>query len=125
MKKMQRRSKVDKDGKPLDKDSKKDKDGNCLEMLNIEDIMIDLWTGERVGGGDNDSYCDSEASLDDGSCYDNLEDAASPPPADLGHQTLDLRHQEPVPLRVTRYLLTPSPKFIQSRRRPLLVPSLG
>ena len=88
-------------------------------------IMIDLWTGERVGGGDNDSYCDSEASLDDGSCYDNLEDAASPPPADLGHQTLDLRHQEPVPLRVTRYLLTPSPKIIQSRRRPLLVPSLG
>ena len=31
-------------------------------------------TGERVGGGDNDSYCDSEASLDDGSCFDNLED---------------------------------------------------
>ena len=103
MKKMQRRSKVDKDGKPLDKDSKKDKDGNCLEVDNDGDIIIGLWTGERVGGGDNDSYCDSEASLDDGSCYDNLEDAASPPPADLGHQTLDLRHQEPVPLRVTRY----------------------
>ena len=27
MKKMQRRSKVDKDGKPIDKDGKKDKDG--------------------------------------------------------------------------------------------------
>ena len=27
MKKMQRRSKTDKDGKPLDKDGKKDKDG--------------------------------------------------------------------------------------------------
>ena len=47
--------------------------------------------GERVGGGgDGDSYCDSEASLDDGSCYDNLEDVASPHP-DLGH-SLDLRH---------------------------------
>ena len=40
-------------------------------------------------GGDGDSYCDSEASLDD-SCYDNLEDPVSPPP-DL---SLDLRHQE-------------------------------
>ena len=56
-------------------------------------------SGERVGGGDNDSYCDSEASLDDGSCYDNLEDAASPPPSDLNHPTLDLRHQD-VSLRV-------------------------
>ena len=27
MKKMQRRNKVDKDGKPIDKDGKKDKDG--------------------------------------------------------------------------------------------------
>ena len=57
-------------------------------------------SGERVGGGDNDSYCDSEASLDDGSCYDNLEDVASPPPPDLGHQSLDLRHQDAVSLRV-------------------------
>ena len=38
MKKMQRRSKVDKDGKPLDKDSKKDKDGKSFEVHNIEDI---------------------------------------------------------------------------------------
>ena len=54
-----------------------------------------------MGGGDNDSYCDSEASLDDGSCYDNLEDVASPPPPDLqhSHQSLDLRHQD-VALRV-------------------------
>merc|ERR1712038_309638 len=44
MKKMQRRNKVDKDGKPIEKDSKKDKEG------------------ER-GVGDNDSYCDSEASM--------------------------------------------------------------
>ena len=49
--------------------------------------------------GDNDSYCDSEASIDDGSCYDNLEDVASPPPSDLSHQTLDLRHQD-VSMRV-------------------------
>lgn len=49
--------------------------------------------------GDNDSYCDSEASIDDGSCYDNLEDVASPPPSDLSHQTLDLRHQD-VSIRV-------------------------
>ncbi len=41
------------------------------------------------GGGDGDSYCDSEASLD-GSCYDQLEDPLSPPP-DVP-QTLDLRH---------------------------------
>ena len=58
--------------------------------------------GER--GGDNDSYCDSEASMDDGSCYDNLEDVASPPPSDLAHQTLDLRHQDNVALRVSRVL---------------------
>ena len=62
-------------------------------------------TGERVGGGDNDSYCDSEASLDDGSCYDNLEDVASPPPPDLGHQSLDLRHQDAVSLRVGLILI--------------------
>ena len=57
--------------------------------------------------GDNDSYCDSEASMDDGSCYDNLEDVASPPPSDLSHQTLDLRHQDTAALRVsqTLYLL--------------------
>merc|ERR1712154_506882 len=30
MKKMQRRSKVDKDGKPIDKDGKKDKDGERM-----------------------------------------------------------------------------------------------
>ena len=82
MKKMQRRNKLDKDGKPIEKDSKKDKEG------------------ER-GGGDNDSYCDSEASMDDGSCYDNLEDVASPPPSDLSHQTLDLRHQDTAALRVS------------------------
>ena len=29
-------------------------------------------TGERVGAGDGDSYCDSEASMDDGSCYDQV-----------------------------------------------------
>ena len=46
MKKMQRRSK-DKDGKTGEKEGKKDKEG------------------ERVGG-DGDSYCDSEASIDDG-----------------------------------------------------------
>ena len=28
--------------------------------------------GERVGAGDGDSYCDSEASMDDGSCYDQV-----------------------------------------------------
>ena len=56
--------------------------------------------GER-GVGDNDSYCDSEASMDDGSCYDNLEDVASPPPSDLSHQTLDLRHQDTGALRVS------------------------
>jgi len=100
MKKMQRRNKVDKDGKPIDKDGKKDKEG------------------ERVGGGDNDSYCDSEASLDDGSCYDNLEDAASPPPSDLNHPTLDLRHQD-VSLRddpVGHHhhpLAVPTPHYLQ------------
>ena len=82
MKKMQRRNKLDKAGKPIEKDNKKDKEG------------------ER-GAGDNDSYCDSEASMDDGSCYDNLEDVASPPPSDLSHQTLDLRHQETGALRVS------------------------
>ena len=30
MKKMQRRSKVDKDGKPIEKDGKKDKDGGSI-----------------------------------------------------------------------------------------------
>ena len=45
--------------------------------------------GGLGGGGDGDSYCDSEASLD-GSCYDQLEDPLSPPP-DVP-QTLDLRH---------------------------------
>ena len=91
MKKMQRRNKLDKDGKPIEKENKKDKEG------------------ER-GVGDNDSYCDSEASMDDGSCYDNLEDVASPPPSDLSHQTLDLRHQETGALRVSTavssYLVT-------------------
>ena len=33
MKKMQRRSKVDKDGKPIDKDGKKDKDGGSSLIL--------------------------------------------------------------------------------------------
>ena len=104
MKKMQRRSKVDKDGKPIEKDGKKDKDGGRINLL---DFRTHIWcrvAGERVGGGDGDSYCDSEASLDDGSCYDNLEDVASPPPSDLGHQTLDLRHQDAVALRVRCYL---------------------
>ena len=101
MKKMQRRNKVDKDGKPIEKEGKKDKDGEKLfagfEIILREKTIL----GERVGGGgDNDSYCDSEASLDDGSCYDNLEDVASPPPSDLNHQTLDLRHQD-VALRVS------------------------
>ena len=32
----------------------------------------DNHTGERVGAGDGDSYCDSEASMDDGSCYDQV-----------------------------------------------------
>ena len=62
-----------------------------------------LLPGER-GVGDNDSYCDSEASMDDGSCYDNLEDVASPPPSDISHQTLDLRHQETAALRVSNYI---------------------
>ena len=31
MKKMQRRNKVDKDGKPIDKDGKKDKDGETID----------------------------------------------------------------------------------------------
>jgi hypothetical protein len=48
-----------------------------------------LRAGVLGGGGDGDSYCDSEASLD-GSCYDQLEDPLSPPP-DVP-QTLDLRH---------------------------------
>ena len=65
--------------------------------------------GER--GGDNDSYCDSEASMDDGSCYDNLEDVASPPPSDLAHQTLDLRHQDNVALRVSPVLSSVKLKF--------------
>jgi hypothetical protein len=56
-----------------------------------------LLIGEGVlggGGGDADSYCDSEASLDDGSCYDNLEEPLGSPPPDVGvvHQSLDLRH---------------------------------
>ena len=53
--------------------------------------------GGGGGGGDGDSYCDSEASLDDGSCYDNLEEPLGSPPPDVGvvnsvHQSLDLRH---------------------------------
>ena len=86
--------------------------------------------GERVGGGDNDSYCDSEASLDDGSCYDNLEDVASPAPPDLGHQSLDLRHQDAVSLRVGVPLILShiqSESYCQddqvSHHHPLAVPS--
>merc|ERR550532_3598561 len=99
MKKMQRRNKLDKDGKPIERDNKKDKEG------------------ER-GAGDNDSYCDSEASMDDGSCYDNLEDVASPPPSELSHQTLDLRHQDNVALRedpVSHHhpLAVSTPHFLQ------------
>jgi hypothetical protein len=52
-------------------------------------FSISLRAGVLGGGGDGDSYCDSEASLD-GSCYDQLEDPLSPPP-DVP-QTLDLRH---------------------------------
>ena len=70
-------------------------------------------SGERVAGGDNDSYCDSEASLDDGSCYDNLEDVASPAPPDLGHQSLDLRHQDPGSLRVCVITYRVSKSFFQ------------
>ena len=33
MKKMQRRNKTDKDGKPIDKDGKKDKDGESEENM--------------------------------------------------------------------------------------------
>ena len=36
MKKMQRRSKVDKDGKPIDKDGKKDKDGKLDPCENVQ-----------------------------------------------------------------------------------------
>ena len=43
--------------------------------------------------------------MDDGSCYDNLEDVASPPPSELSHQTLDLRHQDNVALRVSEELM--------------------
>ena len=39
MKKMQRRSKVDKDGKPIEKDGKKDKDGGSKETENISRIL--------------------------------------------------------------------------------------
>ena len=35
MKKMQRRSKVDKDGKPIEKDGKKDKDGGRINLLDF------------------------------------------------------------------------------------------
>jgi hypothetical protein len=49
-----------------------------------------LVAGGLGGGGDADSYCDSEASLD-GSCYDQLEEPLSPPPDVVG-QSLDLRH---------------------------------
>ena len=80
MKKMQRRNKTDKDGKPLDKDGKKDKDGKLQDIIRTSCSHLPL--GDRVGHiGDGDSDCDSD---DDGSCYDNLEDVASPPPI-LGH----------------------------------------
>ena len=39
MKKMQRRSKVDKDGKPIEKDGKKDKDGGSKEMEHVSRIL--------------------------------------------------------------------------------------
>ena len=132
MKKMQRRNKTDKDGKPLDgKGEKKEKgDGEILiifipssvfnmifrmthfhdlddhpdilfviiqihkphghhqlpnafvrnvKMIRIFVMIISIFIidnipnkGERVGAGDGDSYCDSEASMDDGSCYDQV-----------------------------------------------------
>ena len=93
MKKMQRRNKTDKDGKPLDgKGEKKEKgDGEILiifipsSIFNISFRMTHFHDlddhpdidnipnkGERVGAGDGDSYCDSEASMDDGSCYDQV-----------------------------------------------------
>ena len=71
-----------------------------LELILLTASVYHFSPGER-GVGDNDSYCDSEASMDDGSCYDNLEDVASPPPSDLSHQTLDLRHQDTGALRVS------------------------
>ena len=67
--------------------------------------LLTWWLSGERGVGDNDSYCDSEASMDDGSCYDNLEDVASPPPSELSHQTLDLRHQDNVALRVSEQLM--------------------
>ncbi|XP_023340627.1 uncharacterized protein LOC111710741, partial [Eurytemora carolleeae] len=90
MKKMQRRSKTDKDGKPVEKEGKKEKEGLA---------------------GDGDSYCDSEASLDE-SCYDNLEEPLSPP-QDL-QPPLDIRHHEEENLRlnthpVSSHFLQPNP----------------
>ena len=85
VKKMQRRNKTDKDGKPSE--ARKKKDGEKVFLVKHQTTLH--MQGERVGG-DGDSYCDSEASLDDGSCYDNLEDVSSPHP-DLGH-SVDLRH---------------------------------
>ena len=42
MKKMQRRNKVDKDGKPIDKDGKKDKDGETIDnkLFLIVDVLV-------------------------------------------------------------------------------------
>ena len=42
MKKMQRRNKVDKDGKPIDKDGKKDKDGEIFdyELICNTDVHV-------------------------------------------------------------------------------------
>lgn len=105
MKKMQRRNKTDKDGKPIEgKMDKKDKG-----------------EGDRVGAGDGDSYCDSEASLDDGSCYDQLEEPSSPAvPDSLGAvHSLDLRNphthhdsqlrEEPVGHHPPPHFLQPNP----------------
>ena len=42
MKKMQRRNKVDKDGKPIDKDGKKDKDGETIDydLICHDDVHV-------------------------------------------------------------------------------------
>ena len=39
MKKMQRRNKVDKDGKPIDKDGKKDKEGLRREIYSFPELF--------------------------------------------------------------------------------------
>ena len=69
-------------GNLLTRMTKKTRMVSCKILSGSGPHVHHLPLGDRVGHiGDGDSDCDSD---DDGSCYDNLEDVASPPPI-LGH----------------------------------------